>query len=163
MGIGPGAAVRFPGLRATVLDQHPLQRERPRFQYHRLPEDDQFPGAYGDAALPFQRPVSLGVTAGWNVFYEKRARPLCLRGRQHDALRHAVPLHQRLPAAPESAGALWRRRSQFKPYAGLGLGTTYFIQNTNMGLYAFREKEWLLGLYPRWALPSPSATTGTLP
>ncbi len=92
---------------------------------------------------------SLGVTAGWNVFYEKMAPATydygdgntTLYGTQFRYI-NAFPLH----VSPQVH--LGGADAKFKPYAGLGLGTTYFIQNTNMGLYAFREKEWLLGLYP---------------
>ncbi len=89
---------------------------------------------------------SLGVSAGWQVFYEKRApdayvdETLTLFGTQFRYI-NAFPLHLspqfHLPAI---AG--------FKPYAGLGVGTTFVNQTTNMGLFAFQSKEWMLGFYP---------------
>lgn len=95
----------------------------------------------------FSEKFSLGVTGGWNVFYEKMAPDtyqmednLTLYGTQFRYI-NAFPLH----LSPQIHLAT---KSRFKPYVGLGVGTTYLIQNTNMGLYAFREKEWLLGVYP---------------
>jgi outer membrane protein W len=98
--------------------------------------------------IHFNDRFSLGVTAGWNVFYEKKAPNTYAFGDGNTTLHgtqfryiNAFPLHVTPQVHIGGNG-------KFKPYAGLGLGTTYFIQNTNMGLYAFREKEWLLGLYP---------------
>ena len=89
---------------------------------------------------------SLGITAGLQVFYEKKAPTayvednLTLYGTQFRYI-NAFPIYlspqYHLPTT-----------SRFKPYAGLGLGTTLVNQTTNMGLYAFQEKEWLLGVYP---------------
>jgi len=90
---------------------------------------------------------SLGVSAGWQVFYEKRqpatyeqGENLTLFGTQFRYI-NAFPLQL-------SPHVHFAPKAKFKPYAGVDLGTTYFIQNTNMGLFAIREQEWMLGLSP---------------
>jgi outer membrane protein W len=89
---------------------------------------------------------SVGVSAGWQVFYEKRAPEayvddnLTLYGTQFRYI-NAFPLYLSPQFhLPVVAG--------FKPYAGLGIGTTYVNQTTNMGLYAFQSRDWLPGVYP---------------
>ncbi len=106
-----------------------------------------FRGVSVSPRMYFNDRFSLGVTAGMQVFYEKvppatyqQEDNLTLYGTQFRYI-NAFPLYL-------SPQIHFSTSSKLKPYAGLGVGTTYFIQNTNMGLYAFREKEWLLGLYP---------------
>lgn len=90
--------------------------------------------------------IGIGVDMGWNVFY--------------DEMPDAVYDYQRVTYA----GKQWRYSNQFPmlgaidyymtsmgdifPYAGLGIGTMYSLQNTDMGTYTFEKDAWHFALRP---------------
>ena len=90
--------------------------------------------------------IGIGVDMGWNVFY--------------DEMPDAVYEYEKVTYA----GKQWRYSNQFPmlgaidyyltsmgdifPYAGLGIGTMYSLQNTDMGTYTFEKDAWHFALRP---------------
>ncbi len=114
-------------------------------------------GVTGSYRMYFSDYVSVGIAGGWHVFYEKMPPVsvtdgnLTLYGTQFRYI-NAFPIY--LSPQVHLPGTNF-----VKPYVGLGIGTTYFMQNTQMGFYAFDVKQWLFGLYPEAGLMIPLTET----
>ena len=94
--------------------------------------------------------IGVGVDIGWNVFY--------------DEMPDAVYEYNNITYA----GKQWRYSNEFPilgavdyylkpdanvvPYVGLGLGTMYSLQNTDMGTYTFEKDAWHFTLRPEIGL-----------
>jgi len=90
--------------------------------------------------------IGIGIDVGWNVFY--------------DEMPDGVYEYQNVTYA----GKQWRYSNEFPilgavdyyftqfgdifPYAGLGIGTMYSLQNTNVGTYTFENDAWHFALRP---------------
>jgi len=90
--------------------------------------------------------IGVGVDIGWNVFY--------------DEIPDGTYEYQNLTIS----GKQWRYSNEFpmlaamdfyfspdamvNPFAGLGLGTMYSLQNTDMGTYTFERDAWHFVLAP---------------
>ena len=90
--------------------------------------------------------IGIGFDLGWNTFY--------------DEMPDAVYEYQNVTYA----GKQWRYSNEFPmlgaidyyftqfgdifPYAGLGMGTMYSLQNTDMGTYTFEKDAWHFALRP---------------
>lgn len=90
--------------------------------------------------------VGVGIDIGWNVFYDElpddvyEYRNLTFSGKQW-RYRNQFPM---LAAADYYLNA----GSQVSPFAGLGIGTMYTLQNTDMSAYTFETDAWHFVLRP---------------
>jgi outer membrane protein len=97
--------------------------------------------------------ISLGGTFQWNTFYEKYPRdtyelPDGAVTSTVWAKMYVIPLifNTRYNFMPNGT---------FQPYAGLGLGAYYIEQETQVGIYIDRPKNWRFGLQPELGLYYP--------
>ena len=90
--------------------------------------------------------VGVGVTMGWNVFYEERAKDsyqfgnATITGKQFRYSNH-VPLLA-------SGSYYFSPGNSFNPFVGLGIGTIYTRRNTDMNLYTVEQEAWNFALQP---------------
>lgn len=90
--------------------------------------------------------VSIGVDAGWNYFYERRAYDsysqgsLTISGIQF-RYAHAVPIFV-------TTSYYISPGDQINPFVGVGVGTMFMSRYTDMGIYRITEEEWHFGLKP---------------
>jgi outer membrane protein len=90
--------------------------------------------------------IGVGVSFGWNVFYE--AKPydtytvdnVSLSGKQWRYSNHFPMLL--------SAGYYLKPGETVNPYVGLGAGTIYTLRNTDMNLYTLEQEAWNFALQP---------------
>ena len=93
-----------------------------------------------------QPKVSVGIDAGWNVFYERRSYDTytsgsnSLSGTQYRYI-NAVPVYVTVDyylKPGEERGA----------FVGLGVGTLFNNRSTHMGIYALTQDVWAFALQP---------------
>lgn len=90
--------------------------------------------------------IGVGVDMGWNVFYEEmpdavyESENITYAGKQWRYSNHFPVLL--------AADYFMDRGGMVTPYAGLGLGTMYSLQNTDMGMYTFEKDAWHFALRP---------------
>jgi outer membrane protein len=104
-----------------------------------------------------QSNVGVGVDIGWNVFYEEKAwdiyegqNNVTYSGKQWRYSNH-FPM---LVAADYYTDV----NKELSAYGGLGIGTMYTLQNTDMGAYTFEKDAWHFALRPEVGIlyqPSP--------
>jgi outer membrane protein len=101
--------------------------------------------------------VGVGVDLGWNVFYEEKAwdvyegqNNVTYSGKQWRYSNH-FPM---LVAADYYKDV----NAELSAYGGLGVGTMYSLQNTDMGAYTFEKDAWHFVVRPEIGIlfqPSP--------
>jgi hypothetical protein len=101
--------------------------------------------------------VGVGVDIGWNVFYEEKAwdvyegqNNITYSGKQWRYSNHFPMLF--------AADYYTNPGAEFSAYGGLGVGTMYSLQNTDMGSYTFEKDAWHFALRPEIGIliqPSP--------
>jgi len=101
--------------------------------------------------------VGVGVDIGWNVFYEEKAwdvyegqNNVTYSGKQWRYSNHFPML--------VAADYYMNPNSEMSVYGGLGIGTMYTLQNTDMGAYTFEKDAWHFALRPEVGIlyqPSP--------
>jgi outer membrane protein len=101
--------------------------------------------------------VGVGIDIGWNVFYEEKPwavyegqNNVTYSGKQWRYSNHWPILF--------AADYYTNPDAEFSAYGGLGLGTMYSLQNTDMGSYTFEKDAWHFALRPEIGIlikPSP--------
>jgi hypothetical protein len=90
--------------------------------------------------------IGLGFDVGWNVFYDEMPdatydfENVTYTGKQW-RYSNEFPILGALDYYMTSMGDIF-------PYAGLGVGTMYSLQNTDMGSYTFEKDAWHFALRP---------------
>jgi hypothetical protein len=90
--------------------------------------------------------IGLGFDVGWNVFYDEMPdatydfENVTYTGKQW-RYSNEFPILGALDYYMTSMGDIF-------PYAGLGVGTMYSLQNTDMGTYTFEKDAWHFALRP---------------
>ena len=103
-------------------------------------------GANFDFRKLVQPNVGVGLSVGWNVFYEEMAKgtyeygPSALTGKQFRYSNHVPML--------ASATYYLKPGETFNPFVGLGIGTIYTRRNTDMNLYTIEQEAWNFALQP---------------
>ncbi len=100
--------------------------------------------------------VGVGLEMGWNVFYQEMPDDVYENGRiTYAGKQWRYSNHWPVLAA---ADYFMEMDGRITPYAGLGIGTMYSLQNTDMGMYTFEKDAWHFALRPELGLmiePSP--------
>jgi len=105
-----------------------------------------FRGANIEFRSMVQPNIGVGLTFGWNVFYESIARdtytvgPSSLTGKQYRYSNHFPMLL--------GANYYLSPGETFNPFVGLGIGTIYTRRNTDMNLYTMEQEAWNFALAP---------------
>jgi hypothetical protein len=90
--------------------------------------------------------LGVGVEFGWNTFYEEMAdnvyeyRNLTYSGKQWRYSNHFPML--------AAADYYFKPDANLSGFAGLGIGTMYTLQNTDMATYTFERDAWHFTLRP---------------
>ncbi len=90
--------------------------------------------------------LGVGVEFGWNTFYEEMAddvyeyRNLTYSGKQWRYSNHFPML--------AAADYYFKPDANLSGFAGLGIGTMYTLQNTDMSTYTFERDAWHFALRP---------------
>jgi hypothetical protein len=109
-----------------------------------------FRGSTLDWRCGIKQNIQLGASVGWYNFYEDRAfnsytsndGSTVASGKQYRYI-NTVPI---LILADYSFAS--GEDQKIKPFAGLGIGTTYTRQDTEMGQFTFRDDDWQFTLAP---------------
>ena len=94
--------------------------------------------------------IGVGLEMGWNVFYEEKpddvyeGENVTYAGKQWRYSNHWPVLF--------AADYFMETGGSITPYAGLGIGTMYSLQNTDMGMYTFEKDAWHFALRPELGL-----------
>ena len=94
--------------------------------------------------------IGVGLELGWNVFYEEMPDDvytngnISYAGKQWRYSNHWPVLF--------AADYFLESDGRITPYAGLGIGTMYSLQNTDMGIYTFEKDAWHFALRPELGL-----------
>ena len=103
-----------------------------------------------------QTNVGVGVDIGWNVFYEEKPYDTYeYKDITYSAKQWRYSNHWPMLVA---ADYYMNPGEQISAFAGLGLGTMYTLQNTDMGSYTFEKDAWHFALRPELGVliqPSP--------
>lgn len=90
--------------------------------------------------------LAAGIALGWNVFYERKPYATyydgtaALSGIQY-RYTSSVPIH--------ITGIYFlNEASHCNPFLGMGIGTSYTVRNTDMGLYRWEEDTWSFSVRP---------------
>jgi len=103
-------------------------------------------GATFEYKLYPQPNISIGLDAGWNHFYERRALDtytsgtLSLTGVQY-RYANAIPIYL-------TTSYYLSPGESINPFIGVGVGTIYMDRYTDMGIYRVTEEEWHFALKP---------------
>jgi outer membrane protein len=91
--------------------------------------------------------VGIGVSGGWNVFYEEKpydvytAGTESLAGKQYRYSNHWPMLL--------SADYYFSPGEKISPFVGLGTGVIYTLRNTDMGIWTLEQDAWNFALQPQ--------------
>jgi Outer membrane protein beta-barrel domain len=105
-----------------------------------------FRGFTFDFQKMVQDNIGVGVSVGWNVFYEDMGYDtytvdnISLSGQQWRYSNH-------IPILLSSTFQL-KPGDSMNPYVGLGTGVTYTLRNTDMNLYTVEQDAWNFTLQP---------------
>jgi len=100
--------------------------------------------------------VGVGVDIGWNVFYDELPpseytnNKRTFYGKQWRYSNHFPMLL--------AADYFFKPEEMIVPFAGLGIGTMYSLQNTDMGQYTFEKDAWHFALRPELGILIKSAS-----
>jgi len=93
-----------------------------------------------------QPKVGVGIELGWNVFYDEMPDDVyeynnfTYSGKQWRYSNHFPML--------AAADYYFKPDGQISGFAGLGIGTMYTLQNTDMSVYTFEKDAWHFALRP---------------
>ncbi len=105
-----------------------------------------FRGINFDYQKMVQDNIGVGVSVGWNVFYQEMGNGtytvdnVSLSGKQWRYSNH-------IPIMMSSTFQL-KPGDSMNPYVGLGAGVTYTLRNTDMNLYTIEQDAWNFTLQP---------------
>ncbi len=116
-------------------------------------------GSFRGVGLDYRKMINpnlaAGFSLGWQVFYERKDlatytgtignKSFELTGVQYNYL-NAIPLHGNINYYMGDEGDAMR------PFIGLGIGTTYFEQRIEMGLYVSDLNSWQFSVQPEVGL-----------
>lgn len=103
-------------------------------------------GATFEYKLYPQPNISIGIDAGWNHFYERRAYDTYTSGTASYSgvqfrYANAVPIYI-TPSFYFSPG------EKINPFVGVGVGTIYLSRYVDMGIFRVTEDEWHFAIKP---------------
>jgi outer membrane protein W len=90
--------------------------------------------------------IGVGLSFGWNVFYEELNRAtytidnVSLTGKQYRYSNHFPML--------VTGSYFLKPGEEMNPFVGLGIGTIYTKRNTDMNLYTLEQEAWNFALQP---------------
>jgi len=103
--------------------------------------------------------VAVGVDVGYNLFYERKEYDTyydgtaAISGIQY-RYTNSIPIHL-------NGMYFLKEENHFNPFVGFGIGTTYTLRDTDMGLYRWEEDTWNFSLRPEAGfIYTVSASTG---
>jgi len=103
--------------------------------------------------------VAVGVDVGYNLFYERKEYDTyydgtaAISGIQY-RYTNSIPIHL-------NGMYFLKEENHFNPFVGFGIGTTYTLRDTDMGLYRWEEDTWNFSLRPEAGfIYAVSASTG---
>jgi opacity protein-like surface antigen len=106
--------------------------------------------SFRGATMEFRKYVkpnlAVGADVSWNVFYERKpfdtytSGTVSLSGLQYRYI-NAVPIYI-------STDYFFKPGERVNPFVGLGIGTLYTKQNTDMNLYSLEKDSWAFALRP---------------
>jgi len=105
-----------------------------------------FRGINFDFQKLVQPNIGVGVSVGWNVFYDAleydtyTIENVTLSGKQWRYSNH-------VPVLLSTAYYL-KPGENINPFVGLGIGTIYTLRNTDMNLYTLKQEAWNFALQP---------------
>jgi opacity protein-like surface antigen len=104
-------------------------------------------GGGGEIGTFLNSQLSIGLSANWNVFYQKVGLTTV---NVSDATTLSGVEYRYINAFPLFAQVRYFTRDGdgILPYVGLGVGTAYMKQETRIGGYGFTNDGWQFGLYP---------------
>lgn len=106
-----------------------------------------FRGVTFDYRRLIQPNVGLGLSFGWNVFYEAldydtyTIDNASLSGKQYRYSNHFPMLF--------AMDYYLKPGEKFNPFAGIGAGTIYSLRNTDMNLYTIERNAWHFAVQPQ--------------
>ncbi|GGZ12600.1 hypothetical protein GCM10007049_00360 [Echinicola pacifica] len=96
--------------------------------------------------------IALGLSSGWNVFYEELPYDTYTIGNESISGKQ-YRYNNQIPILFTAAYYL-KPDQKFNPYGSLGIGTTYSRRNTDMGLYTVELEAWNFTLAPEVGVQS---------
>lgn len=113
---------------------------------HEYIQPASFRGVNFDYRSLVQPNIGAGIDIGWNVFYEEIPDDLYSYG----GVDYSGKQYRYSNKFPILAAFDYYRNSDKKitPFAGIGLGVMYSLQNTNMGMFSFERTAWHFALRP---------------
>ncbi len=94
--------------------------------------------------------IGIGLDAGWNVFYERRAYDTYTRGTQ--SLSGVQYRYTNAFPMLFSGNYYLRPGDKVNPFFGMGVGTLYVEREVDMNLYAATIKDWQFAIKPEAGL-----------
>ncbi len=90
--------------------------------------------------------IAIGIDAGWNHFYERRAYDTYTQGTRsltgvQYRYANAVPIFATFDYYIQPG-------NKINPFVGLGIGTIYLDRYVDMGIFRVSDDEWHFGLKP---------------
>ena len=93
-----------------------------------------------------QPKVSLGMEAGWNVFYDARSNETYTRG--NVSVSGKQYRYQNQFPLLATANYYFKPGEKFNPFVGIGVGTMYSRRNTDMSTYTLEQQAWHFAVKP---------------
>ncbi|WP_137402890.1 outer membrane beta-barrel protein [Echinicola rosea] len=108
------------------------------------------PTSFRGIAIDYRKMISenvgVGLSTGWNVFYEELAYDTyhfenqSVSGKQYRYSNHVPVLF--------NAAYYFKPRAAVNPFASVGIGTIYTRRNTDMGQFTLEQEAWNFALAP---------------
>jgi outer membrane protein W len=90
--------------------------------------------------------VSIGLDAGWNHFYERRAYDTYTQGTR--SLSGTQYRYANVVPIFVTTSYYFTPGSKLNPFIGLGIGTLFFSKYVDMGIFRATDEEWHFALKP---------------
>jgi outer membrane protein len=90
--------------------------------------------------------ISIGIDAGWNHFYERRAYDTYTQGTR--SLSGVQYRYANVVPIFVTTSYYLSPGNKFNPFVGLGVGTLFFSRYVDMGIFRVTEDEWHFALKP---------------
>jgi opacity protein-like surface antigen len=100
--------------------------------------------------------ITLGISAGWQTFYEKAYRSSEQGSRTVTGTQYR---YENIFPALATGHLYFGSPDAAKYYVGAGIGTYWIEQRTEVGLYAATNDEWHFGFAPEIGVVLPSGST----
>lgn len=106
-----------------------------------------FRGITFDYRYKFQPNMAVGLSFGWNTFYEEMDRDTYTLGNETITGKQ-FRYSNNLPMVATFTYFLAEEDEGVVPFAGVGLGTMYTRRNTDMNLYTIEQEAWNFLIQP---------------